>query len=103
MPSANRMTTPVAVDEAQIEGRYARLGDYTVSFETFRQDADPASRHYLASPPGEYPRQQTCEQSWPNSGEERVRVRVDCLRPQAERRRRNTQRRTASHVRLLRR
>jgi hypothetical protein len=23
MPSANRMTTPVAVDEAQIEGRYA--------------------------------------------------------------------------------
>ncbi len=41
MPSASRMTTPVAVDEAQIEGRYARLGDYTVSFETFRQDADP--------------------------------------------------------------
>ena len=42
MPSANRMTTPVAVDEAQIEGRYAPLGGYTVSFETFRQDADPA-------------------------------------------------------------
>jgi hypothetical protein len=26
MPSANRMTTPVAVDEAQIEGRYAPPG-----------------------------------------------------------------------------
>jgi hypothetical protein len=42
MPSANRMTTPVAVDEPQIKGRYAALGGYTVSFETFRQDADPA-------------------------------------------------------------
>ncbi len=41
MPSANRITTPVTVDQAQIEGRYASLGDYTVSFETFRQDADP--------------------------------------------------------------
>jgi hypothetical protein len=29
MPSANRMTTPVAVDEAQIEGRYALLDDYS--------------------------------------------------------------------------
>ena len=51
MPSANRMTTPVAVDEAQIEGRYARLGNYTVSFETFRQDADPAP--YFAGLPGD--------------------------------------------------
>jgi hypothetical protein len=42
VPSANRMSTPVAVDEAQIEGRYAPLDDYTVSFETFKQDADPA-------------------------------------------------------------
>jgi hypothetical protein len=45
------MTTPVAVDEAQIEGRYTRLGDYTVSFETFRQDADPAP--YFAGLPGD--------------------------------------------------
>jgi hypothetical protein len=51
MPSANRMTTPVAVDEAQIEGRYAPLGGYTVSFETFRQDADPAP--YFAGLPGD--------------------------------------------------
>lgn len=42
MPSASRMSTPVAVDEALIEGRYAPLGDFTVSFETFKQDADPA-------------------------------------------------------------
>ena len=40
MPSANRMTTPVAVDEAEIEGRYAPLGDYTVAFETFKQEAE---------------------------------------------------------------
>lgn len=42
MPSANRMTTPVAIDLAEIEGRYAPLGDYTVSFESFKRDADPA-------------------------------------------------------------
>ena len=42
MPSANRMTTPVALDEAEIEGRYAPLGEYTVSFETYKEDADPA-------------------------------------------------------------
>jgi hypothetical protein len=42
MPSANRMTTPVALDEPEIEGRYAPLGAYTVGFETFRQDVDPA-------------------------------------------------------------
>ena len=42
MPSASRMTTPVAVDLPQIEGRYADLGGYTVGFETFPQDVDPA-------------------------------------------------------------
>ncbi len=42
MPSAQRLTTPVAIDESPIEGRYAQLDDYTVSFETFKQDADPA-------------------------------------------------------------
>jgi hypothetical protein len=51
MPSANRITTPVAVDEPQIEGRYAALGGYTVSFETFRQDADPAP--YFVGLPGD--------------------------------------------------
>ncbi len=51
MPSASRMTTPVAVDEAQIEGRYAPLDGYTVSFETFRQDADGTP--YFVGLPGD--------------------------------------------------
>jgi hypothetical protein len=42
MPSASRSTTPVAIDLDIVEGRYAALGDYTVSFETFKQDLDVA-------------------------------------------------------------
>jgi hypothetical protein len=42
MPSANRLTTPVTVDEELIEGRYATLDGYTVSFEAFKKDVDPA-------------------------------------------------------------
>jgi hypothetical protein len=42
MPSANRMSTPVSLDEDVIEARYAAIGDYTVGFETHKQDADPA-------------------------------------------------------------
>jgi hypothetical protein len=42
MPSACRISTPIAVDLDEIEGRYAPLGDYTVAFETFKQDMDPA-------------------------------------------------------------
>lgn len=42
MPSANRITTPVAMDEELIEGRYATLDGYTVGFETYKQDVDPA-------------------------------------------------------------
>jgi hypothetical protein len=42
MPSANRTTTPVAIDEPEIEGRYAELGGYTVGFETFKQTVDAA-------------------------------------------------------------
>jgi hypothetical protein len=30
------------MDEPEIEGRYAPVGEYIVSFETFKQDADPA-------------------------------------------------------------
>jgi hypothetical protein len=51
MPSANRMSTPVAVDEPVIEARYAPLADYTVGFETFREDVDPAP--YFAGLPGD--------------------------------------------------
>src|SRR5205085_2752132 len=42
MPSASKMTTPLAVDLPQIQGRYAELGGYTVGFETFPEDVDPA-------------------------------------------------------------
>ncbi|TDP89060.1 cupin domain-containing protein [Labedaea rhizosphaerae] len=51
MPSANRMSTPVAVDADQIEGRYAPLGGYTVGFETYKQDVDPAP--FFAGLPGD--------------------------------------------------
>lgn len=42
MPSANKMTTPVAVDLSVIQGRYAELDSFTVGFETFPEDVDPA-------------------------------------------------------------
>jgi len=42
VPSASKISTQVAVDEEEIEGRYAPLDDYTVAFEAFRLDADPA-------------------------------------------------------------
>src|SRR5690606_32194259 len=42
MPSANKMTTPVAVELPFIVGRYAELDDYTVGFESYPEDADPA-------------------------------------------------------------
>lgn len=51
MPSANRLSTPVDVDEDVIEGRYAPLGEYMVSFESFKQDADPAP--FFAGLPGD--------------------------------------------------
>ena len=41
MPGANTMTTPVAVDLPQIEGRYAQAGTFTIGFETFPEDVDP--------------------------------------------------------------
>ncbi|HET8589573.1 MAG TPA: hypothetical protein VFM01_08060 [Nakamurella sp.] len=42
MPHAHQMSTSVAIDIDEIEGRYAQLDGYTVGFETFKQDADPA-------------------------------------------------------------
>ncbi len=42
MPSANKMTTPLAVDLPVIQGRYAELDDYTVGFESYPEDVDPA-------------------------------------------------------------
>ena len=42
MPSANKMTTPVTVDLPVLQGRYAELDDYTVGFESYPEDVDPA-------------------------------------------------------------
>lgn len=43
MPSANTQNTPLDIDLEFIEGRYASVGDYTVAFETYKQDFDPAA------------------------------------------------------------
>ncbi len=51
MPSASRSTTPVGIDLDIVEGRYADLGDFTVSFETFKQDLDVAP--YFRGLPGD--------------------------------------------------
>src|ERR1041385_5163098 len=40
MPSIRKEDAPLLVDTPVIQGRYAELDDYTVSFETFPQDAD---------------------------------------------------------------
>ena len=40
MPSANKASTPVAIDLDEVEGRYAEAADYTIAFETFKQDLD---------------------------------------------------------------
>lgn len=42
MPSANRMTTPVAIDLPVVEGRYAELGDFILGYESFKADVDTA-------------------------------------------------------------
>ncbi len=42
MPSANKMTTPVAIDLPMVEARYAQLDDYTVGYESFKADIDTA-------------------------------------------------------------
>ncbi|MGZ4483182.1 MAG: hypothetical protein ACXVX8_13265 [Blastococcus sp.] len=42
MPRTRKDEAPILLDEPEIEGRYVDLGEYTVSFETFRSDADPA-------------------------------------------------------------
>ena len=42
MPRTSKTEAPILVDEPPIEGRYVDLDGYTVSFETFRLDADPA-------------------------------------------------------------
>ena len=43
MPRTSKNEAPILVDEPPIEGRYVDLDGYTVGFETFRLDADPAA------------------------------------------------------------
>jgi hypothetical protein len=42
MPHTRKDDAPILLDEPEIEGRYAEIGPYTVSFETYRSDVDPA-------------------------------------------------------------
>ena len=42
MPHTNKASAPVAVDIPQLEGRYVDLDGYTVGFETYKEDSDPA-------------------------------------------------------------
>ncbi|HEX7716604.1 MAG TPA: cupin domain-containing protein [Marmoricola sp.] len=42
MPRAHKMTTPVSVDLPVLQARYAELDDFTVGFESYPEDVDPA-------------------------------------------------------------
>ena len=42
MSRTSKADAQVALDEPEIEGRYAELDDYTVAFETHKADIDPA-------------------------------------------------------------
>jgi hypothetical protein len=42
MPKASKETASRVEDMGVMEGRYEEVGDYTIAFETFREDADAA-------------------------------------------------------------
>jgi hypothetical protein len=42
MPRTRKDEAPLIVDEPVIQGRYVELGDYTISYESFPHDFDPA-------------------------------------------------------------
>jgi len=42
MPHTRKDEAPVLVQEPEVTGRYVELAGYTVSFETFHTDSDPA-------------------------------------------------------------
>ncbi|WP_033290213.1 hypothetical protein [Amycolatopsis jejuensis] len=42
MPRTSKAEAPLSVDEPEIEGRYVDLGEYTVGYETYKADVDPA-------------------------------------------------------------
>jgi len=43
MPGANPATTPVALDLPEVKAQYAELGGYTVGYESYPHDIDPAT------------------------------------------------------------
>jgi hypothetical protein len=42
MPRTRKAEAPTLLDEPEVTGHYVELGSYTVSFETFHTDTDPA-------------------------------------------------------------
>ena len=42
MPRTRKDEAPLLIDEAEITGRYVELDDYTVAFEAFHTETDPA-------------------------------------------------------------
>jgi len=42
MPHTNKASAPIGLDIPELEGRYVDLDGYTVGFETYRADVDPA-------------------------------------------------------------
>jgi hypothetical protein len=42
MPHTNKASAPVGVDIPEMEGRYVDLDGYTVGYETYKDDVDPA-------------------------------------------------------------
>src|ERR1700745_3666615 len=42
MPHANKASAPVRIGIPELEGRYVDLDGYTVGFETYKADVDPA-------------------------------------------------------------
>lgn len=43
MPGITKLEAPALVSDESLEGRYAELGPFTVAFERFHVDADPAA------------------------------------------------------------
>lgn len=43
MPRTRKDEAPLVIDEPVVSGRYVELADYTVAFETFPTDYDPAA------------------------------------------------------------
>ena len=49
MPRTRKDEAPVLIQEPEVTGRYVELAGYTVSFETFHTDSDPAAVEFSPS------------------------------------------------------